>query len=116
MEKAIKMTKMNFESSCQKTELYLAWHRLFKAEFTRFLVSRGIAEIEIKKPSHFNFSGFFKHNDQAYYFCICDLRWNKSNMLFRTAKDFKDYQGGINDEISLESEEVFAEQFDYIVK
>ena len=115
MKRAISLTKMNFESSCYKTPQYVSWFKSFKADFKKFLNSKGITEIDISKPNHFDMSGFFRKGTQAYYFHVGDLRWYKSDMLIRTAKDFKDYTGGSNDSISLESEEKFKEQFEYKV-
>ena len=45
---------------------------------------------------------FFKlNNDRIYYFSLSDLRWSKDSLLIRTAKDFKDYTGGSNNNITL---------------
>ena len=117
MDNTINATKQHFETSSSRTPQYLAWHRLFKREFKKFLNARGIVEIDIHKPNHFDVAGFFKIlNGQVYYFSISDLRWSKDSMLIRTAKDFKDYTGGSIGFISLDSLESFEQGFGHIVR
>lgn len=117
MKKAIQATKQNFESSCGKTPEYLAWHRLFKKEFTKFLESKGMTGIDIKKPNHFDMSGFFKDGakDQIWYFSISDLRGFKDTMLIRTADHYKDYSGGRNQFAPLDTFERFESNFNSIM-
>lgn len=116
MNKLILETQKNFESSCSKTPEYLAWHRLFKREFSKFLKERGATEIQIGKPNHFDASGFFRtQSGQAWYFRIEDLRWSKNSMLIRTARDFKDYTGGANRCLTFTDAVEFEKEFDYTV-
>ena len=98
MKKALAATQNEFESASYKTPEYLAWHRLFKREFTKFLQSKGMTGIDISKPNHFDMHGFFKDGawDQIWYFSISDLRGFKDNMLIRTAEHYKDFTGGFN--------------------
>lgn len=119
MKKAIKATQAEFESSSGRTPEYLAWHRLFKREFTKFLESKGMTGIDIGKPNHFDMSGFFKDGgkDQIWYFAIGDLRGFKDRMLIRTAQHYKDYTGGKNEYIPLDGTEAdFVAGFDYVLK
>lgn len=57
---------------------------------------------ELKKTSkmHYEFSCFIKNRDKYVYLSIPDVRyWNNQwydNILIRTAKDEKDYHGGVN--------------------
>lgn len=118
MKKALAATAQEFESSTGKTPEYLAWHRLFKREFTKFLESRGMTGIDIRKPNHFDMSGFFKDGakDQIWYFSISDLRGFKDSMLLRTAAHYKDFTGGTNQYASLtKGEDFFGVAFDNIV-
>ena len=93
-----------FESSCSRTPQYLEFHRIFKREFTAVL-KPFIKEVDIHKPNHFDITGFFKLNDdRIFYFSVGDLRWNKESVMIRTAKDFKDYSGGSNNEINLDKD------------
>jgi hypothetical protein len=96
MLKALNATQSEFESSCSRTPEYLSWHRLFKREFTKFLTEHGATLVQIGKPNHFDMSGFFTWNGQAWYFSIGDLRGFKDTMLVRTAQHYKDYTGGQN--------------------
>lgn len=117
MKKAINLTGQEFESSSGRTPQYLTWHRTFKREFTKFLQARGVTEIAIGKPNHFDMSGFFKApNGQLWYFSIGDLRGFKENMLIRTAKHNRDFTGGMNQYATLRSEQEFTDQFDRITK
>ena len=117
MENAIRATRATFESSCERTPEYLAWHRLFKREFTNFLKGKGCGEIEISKPNHFDMFGFFRaKSGQIFYFSISDLRWCKSDMLIRTAEHYKDYTGGSNQSACLTSLADFEHDFDRIVR
>ena len=92
-----------FESSSGRTPQYLAFHRLFKREFTAYLKECGAREIQFSKPNHFDATGFFTINDQPYYFSLSDLRWSKDTLLIRTAKDYRDYHGGTNQFVRLDS-------------
>lgn len=116
MKKAIGLTLQEFESSSGRTPEYLAWHRTFKREFTKFLEARGCTEIAIGKPNHFDMSGFFRNkNGQLWYFSISDLRGFKDKMLIRTAKHNRDFTGGMNQYASLHTVERFTDNFDRIM-
>jgi hypothetical protein len=118
MKKAIEATQAEFESASHRTPEYLAWHRLFKREFTKFLNSRGMTGIEFSKPNHFDLSGFFKDGakDQIWYFSISDLRGFKDNMLIRTAAHYKDFTGGANQYLPLNRGSAnFTEAFDKLM-
>lgn len=116
MKKAITSTRQHFESSSGRTPEYLSWHQLFKREFTKFLTEYGATDIQIRNPNHFDMSGFFTVNGQAWYFSIRDLRWSKDKMLIRTAKNYKDYTGGMNQYVPLQSDDAFTNAFKRIVK
>lgn len=103
MDKTKKLLNETFESSSSRTQQYLNFHRTFKREFTQ-LMKPICSEIDIHKPNHFDVSGFFKTNSgKTYYISLGDLRWDKHSLLYRTAKDFKDYSGGINEYISMDN-------------
>lgn len=110
MKKAIQETQKSFESSSSRTSEYLAWHRLFKREFTQFLTSLGATKIEISKPNHFDTSGFFTSTKgQIWYFSISDIRWDKDTLLIRTAATYKDYTGGHNCFVPLNNVDDFTD-------
>lgn len=117
MKKALEMTQERFISSSCRTPQYLKWYRFFKKKFTQYLTKKGIVNIHIGKPNHFDMSGFFTTaKRQIYYFSISDLRWSKELMLIRTAKDYNDYTGGSNNFVSLWNIEDFEKDFSKIVK
>ena len=112
MKNALKKTSETFESSSGRTPQYLEWFRLFKREFTKFLTTEGLINIEISKPNHFDMHGFFTdQRGQAWNFSVSDLRWSKENMLVRTATSYKDFTGGRNQSVSLASLEAFNREF-----
>ena len=56
----------------------------------------GGTEIELHK-GYYYCSGFFNWNGQLYYISTMDLRTGKEiRVMYRTAKDRKDYTGGTN--------------------
>jgi hypothetical protein len=62
------------------------------------------------KVGHFYISGFVDVQGQTYYFSISDVRHGfGSDILVRTAKDRKDFSGGSNNYIPMDSD--FAENF-----
>jgi len=111
MKKALQSTKQEFESACNRTPQYLTWHRLFKREFTKFLLDNGATNVYIHNPNHFDMSGFFTLLPVIWYFSISDLRGFKDKMLIRTAQSYKDYTGGKNQYISLSSEASLLQGF-----
>ena len=116
MTMALELTAGEFESSCEHTPEYLAWHRAFKREFTKFLQEHGCKNIKIGRPNHFDMSGFFTTSKGTiYYFSISDLRWSKGDMLIRTAEHYKDYTGGSNQSISLADAERFHDEFARVI-
>lgn len=100
MERIKKLLKKGFQSSSGKTPEFKSFARLFKNDFKKELDSIG-ATLEAFSVGHFYLSGFFKLNDQLYYFSISDVRMYTENghwgsMLVRTAKSLKDFTGGTN--------------------
>lgn len=64
------------------------------------IVFPGASDIKINKL-YYECSGFFNVGDQTYYISSPDVRFRDINslslgMMYRTAKDRKDYTGGIN--------------------
>ena len=84
-----------FESSSQTTQEFLNFVRTFRSEFTKELKSIGATDIQIGK-GHFYVSGFFTIDGQAWYFSLSDVRQMEYELLYRTAKNYKDYTGGQN--------------------
>lgn len=115
MKQTLILLLQEFESSSGKTPQFMAFCRVFKKDFLKFL-SRYFAENVSFSIGHFEISGFFTipKQNQVYYFSLGDVRWYKS-MFVRTAKDYKDYTGGRNQNINLDSELSMQLSFDRII-
>lgn len=96
----------HFESSCYTTEEFKAFARDLKKCIKKKLLPG--EEIVNWNRGHFYVSGFIKKNDKYVYFSIPDVRGYEdwSRVLIRTAKNEKDYTGGMNNYTSLDK---FAE-------
>lgn len=72
-----------------------------KSRITKVLKNLGCTEIEFSMQFYY-FSGFFtSKSGQVYYFSSSDVRHGGySKLLYRTAKDYKDYTGGFNQYVS----------------
>jgi hypothetical protein len=68
-----------------------------KSRITRILKEMGCSNIEMGYGFYY-FSGFFtSKSGQIYYFSCSDVRhFGYEELLYRTAKDYKDYGGGSN--------------------
>lgn len=108
MNKSLRLLRKGFESSSQTTPEFLAFFRTFKSELTNILTAKGCTKIEIGK-GHFYVSGFFTApSGQVYYISLSDVRSFREDdmcfgsLMYRTAKDYKDYTGGSNQWVSLD--------------
>ena len=110
MKKTLALLQKGFESSSQKTPEFIAFCRVFKSEFSKVLKELGCTDA-VFSNGHFCVSGFFKNKKgNTYYFSLSDVRWmmampgtSKFNILYRTAKDYKDYHGGSNRFIDIDN-------------
>jgi|SRR3972149_3605715 len=103
MEKINQLLNRGFESSCYKTPEFLSFSRKFKNAIKKELSTIG-SELTAYNTGHFYVSGFFrtKKDNQCFYFSLSDVRSGRSQpMLYRTAKDEKDYTGGGNEYVEL---------------
>lgn len=113
MKKTLEMLKQEFESSSGKTPQFMGFVRLFKKEFKEFLKTYGCNDVEIN-IGHFYLYGFFKHQEQLWYFNIGDVRWQK-DMFIRTAKDNKDFTGGRNRFLNMDNVCTLSDNFKHNV-
>lgn len=76
----------------------------FKNDFNKELNSIG-GKITSFNVGHYYISGFFRtKNNECYYFSQSDLRhFNFEKLMYRTAKDEKDYTGGMNRYIEIKN-------------
>ena len=105
MKKTIELLKQGFESSTGTTPEFRTFYSTFKKEFTKELKSIGATEIVFSK-GHFYISGFFTVDNQAYYFNLGDVRgseYRMPNLMYRTAEHYKDYTGGSNRWVDIET-------------
>jgi hypothetical protein len=114
MKQTVKLLKAGFESSSGKTPEFLNFVKVFKSEFKKELESIGATNI-VFSVGHFHISGFFTADDgQIYYFSLPDVRSfsygfainpdaTMNKLMYRTAKDYKDYTGGKNRYVKIES-------------
>jgi len=113
MKKSLALLRAGFQSSSGTTPEFLTFVRTFRSEFTKELKSIGATEIQIGK-GHFYVSGFFTVNNQVWYFSVSDVRQMKyalecgyenctSQLMYRTAKHYKDYSGGSNQHAKIET-------------
>ncbi len=88
----MKFSQTNFEQSSYKTPEFIAFAKEFKKQIKAELNKVG-AELNSFNVGHFYLSGFFYKGEQCYYFS-----WHNgdSNLMYRTAKDTRDFTGGSN--------------------
>lgn len=94
-----------FGSGSYNTEEFNEFFNLFKRSFNKELKKIGAYGVVYSK-GHFYLSGFFTVNEQAYYFSLSDVRGNNDihpKLLVRTAKHYKDYTGGSNMWVNINS-------------
>lgn len=76
---------------------FKSFFRREKKRLTKILTEKGCTKIELDYGFYY-FSGFFTApSGQVYYLSCSDVRdFSYSRLLIRTAKNYKDYTGGIN--------------------
>jgi len=104
MKKTIELLGKGFESSTVATPEFNSFVRTFKRELKKEITKIGGRDIVFRK-GHFFVSGFFTgSNNQIYYFSLTDVRDNPSNLLVRTAENYKDYTGGQNHWVNIKED------------
>lgn len=92
-----------FESSSTTTKQWTDFYNLFKREFNKELKQVGATNIVYHK-GHFGLSGFFTtKSGQIYYFSLSDVRGSNVNLMYRTADHYKDWKGGSNQWIQIQT-------------
>lgn len=105
-EYLIKRIKDGIEDQgCVTSEDFEIFKREFRSIFKAELKKVGAENLELSKKTHYFISGFFTYKEQAYYISLSDVRYFKDDyILIRTAKDYKDYTGGMNDYLKLKTD------------
>lgn len=90
----------SFEQSGYNSEEFKDFAKTFKKEFGAELKKCG-AELAKFSVGHFYLSGFYKKGEQLFYFS-----WHNGDeqLLYRTAKDEKDFTGGSNKYVRIEED------------
>ncbi|MFW6247370.1 MAG: hypothetical protein ACOC22_04345 [bacterium] len=107
MIKSLAKLMSGFESAPNKTPEFKSFCTTFKREFKQELNALGATNIKFS-VGHFYISGFFtSKSGQAYYFSLSDVRGfaygsHMNKLLYRTAKDYKDFTGGMNQYVPIE--------------
>ena len=100
--KLLAMGESHFGSDSVKTPQFISFSRKFKNALTKELKTIG-ANITKYNSGHFYVSGFFRKGEKCYYFSLSDVRhFHVTDMLYRTAKDEKDFTGGGNQYVKIE--------------
>lgn len=103
MNTTLKKLKAGFQSSSGTTLEFKSFATSFKNDFKKELKSVGATDIKFS-VGHFYISGFYTLEGQAYYFSISDVRFfPEERLLYRTAKDYKDFSGGTNRYVKIET-------------
>ena len=87
---------MSYKGKDISTE-FKKFFRTEKRRITENLTKMGCTKIELDYGFYY-FSGFFTSaSGQIYYLCVSDVRhFPYERIMYRTAKDYKDYSGGTN--------------------
>lgn len=84
------------DEGCYTSDDFKKFVRTFRSEFKKEVAKIGGENVEIN-GGHYYLYGFFTLNNQPYYISISDVRhWEITDILIRTAKNYKDYTGGRN--------------------
>ena len=75
-----------------------------KSRITKQLKELGCTDIQMSRQFYY-FNGFFtSKSGQAYYFSCSDVRhFGYNKIMYRTAKDYKDFTGGMNQYVTIDN-------------
>lgn len=84
------------DDGCTTSKDFKSFARVFKNELAKELKEFNVTNHE-QNTGHYYVSGFFKKENQWWYYSINDVRYfNYISLLIRTAKDNRDFTGGAN--------------------
>lgn len=88
----------------QQSPSFKSFARKFKNDFAKELIKKN-CKITSFNRGHYYVSGFFRNADNlCFYFSISDIRhFGFGKMLYRSARDEKDYTGGMNRYVDIET-------------
>jgi hypothetical protein len=83
---------------------FKSFYRKEKNRITKILTNLGCTNIQLDYGFYYFYGFFTSKSGQIYYLSCSDIRhfggYNKNNLLYRTAKHYKDWTGGCNQYIS----------------
>lgn len=75
-----------------------------KRRITAYLKEFGCTDIKINYGFYYFYGFFTSKTGQIYYFNSSDVRhFGYNRLMYRTAKDYKDYTGGMNQYINVDN-------------
>jgi hypothetical protein len=78
-------------------EDFRSFFRKEKNRITKALTKMGCTNVQMSRQFYYFYGFFTSKSGQVYYFNCSDVRFFKDDkILYRTAKDYKDYRGGSN--------------------
>jgi hypothetical protein len=103
MKEIVSLLENWTESGTRKGPEFNSFCRKFKNALTNELIKINAYNI-VFNYRHYSISGFFTAYGNCYYFSISDVRmmFGGMRLMYRTAKDYKDYSGGHNQFVNLE--------------
>lgn len=98
----MKFSNLLFEQNSYNSPEFLSFARSFKSQIKKELEKVG-AVLDKFNTGHFYLSGFFIKDEKYFYFS-----WHNGdkNLMYRTAKDNKDFTGGSNQWVNLDEDMV----------
>ncbi len=107
MKKTLALLTIGIQGNAKITDEFRGFFLIFKHEFEYELYKLGCKKVEIYE-GHYYVSGFFTApNGRIFYFSMPVATFNVNSdghfgsLLYRTAKDYHDFDGGKNNYIKL---------------
>ena len=92
MKKTLRLLRQGFQTSSGMTPEFKAFAKTFKSELKQELESNRATNI-VFSVGHFYLSGFYTVENQAWFFCISDVRFSpEEGVMYRRANNYKDYR------------------------
>ena len=104
MDRLYKIIKGVADDGPYKSASFKSFATKFRNDWKKELAKID-AELTSWTPGHYDVSGFFRTQDgQCWYFSLLDIRYFRfGEMLYRKAKNERDYTGKANQYIKIES-------------
>jgi hypothetical protein len=101
------MSKRKNYSGSDLSQEFKTWFRKEKNRITKILTSRGCTQIELNYGFYYFYGFFTSASGQVYYISCSDVRhFAVDKLLIRTAKDYTDFSGGINQYLGISDDDL----------